>query len=134
MQATESKIIDGNTAREELFSFQAPFLEEKLLDSGVFQTPEELHEAFTELKKYFLLNELNGSPFSMISLRVDTVWHEFILFTEEYHKFCERFFGKYIHHSPATSTKGTIPDKEIVEVAKLEFMRAYQKEFGALHP
>ena len=34
------------------------------------------------------------------SQRVDLAWHEFILTTRPYHKFCEKHFGQYIHHSP----------------------------------
>ena len=31
---------------------------------------------------------------------VDKVWHEFILFTREYARFCENHFDRFIHHSP----------------------------------
>ena len=31
---------------------------------------------------------------------VDNYWHEFILFTEDYHAFCDRYFGGYFHHLP----------------------------------
>ena len=34
------------------------------------------------------------------SLLVDNAWHEFILFTRLYHSFCDKHFGRYIHHSP----------------------------------
>ena len=30
------------------------------------------------------------------------MWHEFILFTQEYHNFCETFFGNYLHHVPCS--------------------------------
>lgn len=33
---------------------------------------------------------------------LDKVWHEFILFTKEYHEFCETFFGGYLHHIPCS--------------------------------
>lgn len=33
---------------------------------------------------------------------LDKMWHEFILFTREYHEFCDRFFGEYIHHIPCS--------------------------------
>lgn len=33
---------------------------------------------------------------------LDKMWHEFILFTQEYHKFCETFFGSYLHHVPCS--------------------------------
>ncbi len=34
------------------------------------------------------------------SQKIDEAWHRFILFTKDYHEFCNRFFGKYIHHGP----------------------------------
>ena len=32
---------------------------------------------------------------------IDEMWHEFILLTEMYMKFCEEYFEKYVHHPPA---------------------------------
>jgi hypothetical protein len=37
----------------------------------------------------------------MPSQVVDDAWHEFILFTKAYQKFCLSAFGKFLHHSPA---------------------------------
>lgn len=31
---------------------------------------------------------------------IDQMWHEFILFTSDYTKFCEKYFGVYMHHLP----------------------------------
>ena len=39
----------------------------------------------------------------MHSLRVDEVWHQFVLFTVEYVTFCKRYFGRYVHHSPSNA-------------------------------
>ncbi|HET7500357.1 MAG TPA: hypothetical protein VFK02_05115 [Kofleriaceae bacterium] len=33
---------------------------------------------------------------------LDEMWHEFILFTQDYTEFCDRYLGGYIHHQPAT--------------------------------
>lgn len=32
---------------------------------------------------------------------VDVAWHEFILYTRDYQQFCERGFGRFLHHVPA---------------------------------
>jgi hypothetical protein len=32
--------------------------------------------------------------------KIDTAWHYFILFTKDYAAFCNRFFGRFIHHQP----------------------------------
>jgi hypothetical protein len=34
---------------------------------------------------------------------VDEVWHAHILFTEQYHADCARYFGLYFHHRPFDS-------------------------------
>jgi hypothetical protein len=39
---------------------------------------------------------------SMPSQVVDDLWHEFILYTREYDAFCQKAFGQFLHHSPAT--------------------------------
>ena len=31
---------------------------------------------------------------------IDDAWHEFILFTRMYADFCEKTFGRFIHHTP----------------------------------
>lgn len=33
---------------------------------------------------------------------LDEMWHEFILFTQDYDRFCREYLGGYIHHEPAT--------------------------------
>jgi hypothetical protein len=42
----------------------------------------------------------NGQMLGMPSRAVDVAWHEMILMTREYHAFCYRAFGHYLHHSP----------------------------------
>lgn len=34
------------------------------------------------------------------SHRVDMAWHEFILCTKLYHRFCDKHFKRFIHHHP----------------------------------
>lgn len=31
---------------------------------------------------------------------IDEMWHTFVLFSRDYHLFCHRFFGFYLHHTP----------------------------------
>lgn len=33
-------------------------------------------------------------------LIIDEMWHEFILVTRDYTRFCDSMFGRYIHHAP----------------------------------
>ena len=42
----------------------------------------------------------------MPSKAVDEAWHEMILMTREYTEFCERAFGRYLHHTPGLDAGG----------------------------
>ncbi len=54
------------------------------------------------LKDYFHISNIAGKRMvSMPSQVVDDAWHEFILFTREYQRFCDRALGRFLHHTPA---------------------------------
>jgi hypothetical protein len=98
-QNAGSKAYDGAA-----LSFSAPFLIDKLLKTGLFSTAEEAEATFTELKKYLIIVSSNRKKvWSIYSVRIDSVWHEFILFTEAYAEYCKNYFGFYIHHSPSNA-------------------------------
>jgi hypothetical protein len=45
---------------------------------------------------------MSGKRFvSMPSCMADDLWHEFILYTREYRRFCRSGFGTFMHHTPA---------------------------------
>src|SRR6187402_1586997 len=57
------------------------------------------------LRQYFLAClAAQRSPISkqvgMPSKAVDAAWHEFIVLTKEYAAFCDKAFGRYLHHTP----------------------------------
>jgi hypothetical protein len=37
----------------------------------------------------------------MPSQVADDLWHEFILYTRQYDRFCKKAFGRFLHHTPA---------------------------------
>ncbi len=45
----------------------------------------------------------DGDLIGMPSKAVDEAWHEMILMTREYTEFCQRAFGRYLHHLPDTT-------------------------------
>lgn len=56
------------------------------------------------LREFFLAHLKSGRRYvGMPSRVVDDLWHEFILDTREYRRFCDDAFGRYFHHTPATS-------------------------------
>lgn len=54
------------------------------------------------LRQFFLAHLKSGRRFvAMPSQAVDELWHEFILHTQSYDRFCRKAFGRFLHHSPA---------------------------------
>lgn len=54
------------------------------------------------LRQFFLAYLKSGcQPVAMPSQVVDELWHEFILYTRDYERFCQAAFGRFMHHTPA---------------------------------
>lgn len=68
-------------------------LEEKEIESIFEETKKFLYLSYCEKGKAIIYDDM---------LIVDEMWHNFILFTKDYHAFCIKFFGKYLHHLPAS--------------------------------
>lgn len=69
-------------------------------------THEQIEKVFEGLRDFFYIcHKENGYRISMPSKVVDDAWHEFILFTLEYKKFCQQAFGRFLHHTPAEAMK-----------------------------
>jgi len=65
----------------EALTYEAPFLIEKLLKDHIVDTAEEGQALFAEVKKYIVLTRSDETTlWDMYSLRIDEVWHQFILF------------------------------------------------------
>ncbi len=86
----------------------------------------EINLVFAALKDYFYFcYQARQKMVSMPSQIVDDAWHEFILFTREYQEFCEKAFGKFLHHTPAEAmTSPTLAQSGI----RLAWQLACQKE------
>lgn len=64
---------------------------------------DELKLVSQGLREYFqLCNAAGRKIVSMPSRVVDVAWHEFILMTQSYDKFCESGLGRFLHHTPAS--------------------------------
>ncbi len=54
------------------------------------------------LRQFFVAYLMSGKRYvSMPSQVADDLWHEFILYTREYDRFCRHAFGGFLHHTPA---------------------------------
>lgn len=69
---------------------------------------EDAQDIFDQMKKWLWLQayeqEKSDTPIrlaiSQSTKLIDEMWHTFILFTPDYHRFCEQHFGFYVHHNP----------------------------------
>lgn len=61
---------------------------------------DQIRQVENGLRIYFTLVVRYGYGLAMPSRAVDTLWHEFILFTQAYQAFCDGAFGRFLHHVP----------------------------------
>ena len=64
------------------------------------------------------------------SERIDLAWHEFLLFTREYQRFCRSMFGFFVHHNPVESGKRPVTTASESPVSNT--LTAARKVFGGL--
>ena len=77
-------------------------LDRRLAEKRPELTPTQREMVFVGLKEFFHLCNLSGRRMvSMPSQVVDDAWHEFILFTRQYQRFCDQGLGRFLHHTPA---------------------------------
>jgi hypothetical protein len=75
--------------------------------------PKEFQLVNLALKQFFVAHLLSGKKYvSMPSQIVDDLWHEFILYTRGYDKFCRQAFGRFMHHTPAVVLSPSKTDNE----------------------
>jgi len=114
-------------------SFEAPYLIEKLVNDRVVADRAEGELLFGEVKRYFLLSRSDrGRIWEMHSLRVDDVWHQFVLFTRQYIEFCNRYYGTYLSHSPSNAPESPKmnPGLTAPVATFAEFRDRYEELFG----
>lgn len=63
-------------------------------------------------------------------IMIDEMWHNFILHTVSYTKFCMRYFGRYVHHNPNSAKiknyQLTKEEKEVyISRKKLKYETVY---------
>lgn len=96
----------------------------------IYNVPlEEARKHEVELKRFLALCALgDGQVRYGIGKPIDDLWHELILSTRLYTKFCEQVAGKYIHH------KARLPgaSRAAADVAAMnaQFRVDYKKAFG----
>ncbi len=100
---------------------------------------EEISLCINEFKKYIGLIILrryekntyyshSSFPVAMTSEIIDDVWHNFILYTRQYHEFSARLFGEYLHHTPSS------PLSPITNAEIRLFILLYKEYYGSINP
>lgn len=94
-----------------------------LLDRRLAARRPELNDAqralvFEGLRDYFQLCRVARNRLvAMPSQVVDDAWHEFILFTRQYQKFCRQGLGRFLHHTPAEAMRAPTDAPESIRRA-----------------
>lgn len=101
---------------------EQPILRVKLA-RALFCPPAACETALAEVIKFLALAADCTDAQITPSARVDLAWHEFILFTRSYSKFCEQNFGKMIHHEPSD-------DQHKNSRQYADTLRSYRQKFG----
>lgn len=95
-----------------------------IMDKGVDHATAAIHER--ELKRFLALCAIYGGPIGMRG-DVDDLWHTFLMFTQDYRRFCTEVAGDFIHHAPNDEDVS----QDEVRSAALRFDAAYAAAFGA---
>src|SRR6185436_10599288 len=69
---------------------------------------KKAEDLYTDLLRFLFLCGTVGKTLAP-SERIDLAWHEFLLFTREYQRFCRLMFGFFIHHNPVEAGKRPKP-------------------------
>ncbi|WP_065204384.1 hypothetical protein [Shewanella woodyi] len=98
------------TTLSEVLAYSNPAVEKRFMN--IYGTDEAATSViFNSAKKWLWLCYQRRQLGLDVKLSIDTpllvideMWHNFILFSNDYLSFCKRFFGHYIHHMPTTKT------------------------------
>jgi hypothetical protein len=108
-----------------LDQYDLDVVRQRLLRSEVL-SPSVVDLMILEFRRYLGLRLVQERSLPMLSRAVDEVWHTTLLFTRLYADLCERVFGAFVHHDPATEAW---PD---VDERWRDFSTAYHSLYGPL--
>jgi hypothetical protein len=92
------------TTLEEILAYRNEDVISRFLDLYDVEE-EEARDLFQETLKFLFLTQKGDAFIPDDLLILDEMWHNFVLFTKEYAHFCQRHFGGYNHHHPATKAE-----------------------------
>lgn len=121
--SSDTDVVGPRTPLSVVMAYEHAELVHRLVEKEGM-SPEEAWMLFEDTKRFLWLCANTKKPIAPTH-RIDTCWHNFILFTREYHDFCQQFFGKFIHHRPeprlSENTVKALSAKETAELASQVF-------------
>lgn len=101
----------------EYYTF-SPSLLKRVQKQHDYLSNEDMLKVTRATKDYFIICHIaKGKMVAMPSEIVDVLWHEFILFTREYEKFCKKGLGRFLHHVPTEAMKSKTQAQEGIKRA-----------------
>lgn len=103
-------------------------VKERLLAKEALE-PHEYDLYLMEMKRYLVLTTFMESV-PMYNDKVDRIWHEMILFTKSYSRFCNSYAGRMIHHEPNMNPVPNPFERELFEFTYMNLFEphAYTEE------
>lgn len=93
LQATKTSAL-----LRDVMAYENPSVIHRLVSKDGYK-PDEAATIFDDVKRFLFLAGTTTEPLAPTK-RLDDGWHAFILHTIDYTQFCNRFFGRYVHHLP----------------------------------
>ena len=100
-------------------------LEHKVRELYPGLSASDVEKVFDGLRQFFLVAHYAKKEVAMPSRLIDDTWHQFILFTDEYSRFCSGAFGKLFHHRPYTNDQDREKRKIITSAVRETALRTW---------
>jgi hypothetical protein len=113
----------GLAVLQKLESYKLTAVEGRLVETCTLSAAK-VPSAMLEFKRLFALIALMSPPLAIPNGDVDEVWHQCILFTREYERFCRETVGRFVHHLPNTE-EAPVPYSAVERS-----IRGYEDFFG----
>lgn len=100
--------LNQPTLLEQVLAYEHPGLIERIQEK-MHMSKDDAQKLFNDTKQFLFLCGISPQRLAPPEL-IDECWHHFILFTKGYARFCESYFGRFIHHSPKTAAERQVAD------------------------
>ena len=125
---------ESNQALSYIQNLDLSHVVDRLVKQGKWYNKHAI-EAVKAYKRYLFLQKKYGEQYELVpSYEIDMVWHEHILFSQQYHKDCLQIFGKYLHHDPEVNTSEPIGIDFRYEKTQSLYFAEYGEYMNAIIP